>query len=457
MKHLFLFFFLLLTTTTFAQNQNSIDSLLNERLDVKKLLADLHFINGHVNPKKGGNNGFRFITEDEWKIKFKEEVQFIKKAGSLTRGEFYLRLYPLFNALKDEHLNFAYRDFAKDSIKKDSTHHPFVLPLRLLCWGDSVVVVCSESLPAKTLVVSINSIPIRVIADSLMRYTGYAYQRYYQKHRYASLDFASNPVLVYQLFHFRDSVEIKYIHEGESEVRTTYLKLLDMYGSLSQNKCYTGLKNSELKFKDDAALLRINTFSLANLDSVITKYNDQFAAIKERHVQKLIIDVRYNGGGSDLVWMLLLPYLTDKRIQFNCGSGKYETTSLLSTSKIDVSKIKKELRFAGKIYLLIGPRTFSSAIRFTNVMSYNHVTDSVFGLETMGQACHYGDLTYKQLPETKLRVSVSSKLFFALNCSCEPTGMLPDVVFTYASASDYIDSLLRGDDPERILELISGQ
>ena len=107
-----------------------------------------------------------------------------------------------------------------------------------------------------------------------------------------------------------------------------------------------------------------------------------FKTIENESVERIIFDMRYNGGGNSLLGTAFVKELA-KRLETN-------------------TKIKT--------YVVLGRATFSSAI--LNAMDFKHMTNAVFvGEETAGKPNHYGEVKSFQLPISKLSVSYSTKYF----------------------------------------------
>ena len=107
-------------------------------------------------------------------------------------------------------------------------------------------------------------------------------------------------------------------------------------------------------------------------------FNDMADYISKNDVQKLILDIRQNGGGNN--------YLNKPII-----------TSIIRSEKIN----KK-----GKFFCIIGKRTFSAAQNLTNELEkYTEVT--FVGEPTAENVNFYGDTKGEILPNSKLQVNLS--------------------------------------------------
>lgn len=142
-------------------------------------------------------------------------------------------------------------------------------------------------------------------------------------------------------------------------------------------------------------------------------FKEEITALKEtietRHPQKIIIDLRDNGGGHA---SLLVPF-----------------TDYLNRS---------DLNRKGGIYVLVGRKTFSAAI-LNSVYLRNQTYAQLVGEETSGDVAHFGFIKFFTLSETKLKVSYSTQ-YVETNESYEGS-LRPDVI-----VSELFDDYSKGKD-----------
>lgn len=171
--------------------------------------------------------------------------------------------------------------------------------------------------------------------------------------------------------------------------------------------------------------------------------------------QTLIIDIRANTGGDDDMWLEgIMPYIATK--PFRNGSdyvskvveGRQQEGQKIgevirgSQSNWYQPSLDDPLRFTGKVYVLIGPATYSSSILFTTaVQDYGFAT--VAGTGGAARASQTGGTQRTTLPHTKIGVVMPR---FVLKRASREEGLVqPDVLisedpFTPGTA---IESLLR--------------
>jgi len=121
-----------------------------------------------------------------------------------------------------------------------------------------------------------------------------------------------------------------------------------------------------------------------------------FHALKNESVEKIIFDLRNNGGGAS--WQ----------------------------GTVFIEKLAKFLEANPEIktYVVLGRATFSSAT--LNALDFKRCTNAIFvGEETAGKPNHFGEIRGFQLPNSKLQVHYSTKYF--KNTDEDMNTMRPDV------------------------------
>jgi hypothetical protein len=128
-------------------------------------------------------------------------------------------------------------------------------------------------------------------------------------------------------------------------------------------------------------------------------------------VERMVIDLRLNGGGNSSILDPLINALSRRR---------------------DVNQ-------SGRLFVLIGRRTFSSAV--LNTMELKQETKAILVGEPAGQRPNfYGEVESMTLPYSRLRVHYSTRFFKTMNGN--PQTLAPDIQIE-PSSSDYVS----GSDP----------
>lgn len=162
------------------------------------------------------------------------------------------------------------------------------------------------------------------------------------------------------------------------------------------------------------ALLTINTFSWPDPQKFNAFTAAAFARMREAGTTTLLIDVRENGGGDDGMWKQgLLPYIATQPYRHTSAYVKKVIPGRASGSERvgDVIRATYEnwnqpepgnpLRFSGRVYVLVGSMTYSSAVLFSNVMQDFKLAQLV-GTGGYARTRQSGGIQFRTLPNTGL-------------------------------------------------------
>ncbi|MTI32331.1 S41 family peptidase, partial [Xanthovirga aplysinae] len=344
-----------------------------------------------------------------------------------------------------------------ESLKEEEKGY-FPFPIKLIN-GKVILNFETNKIPLGAELISINNQEIEEVIPNLYKYyttdglniTGksigvnYNFSGYYRLHyglmdafkiSYKTQD--SNEV-------FQTTLESVSSANYYKNVENRYSKPFDEphYKDWEENEIYT-YKNVD----HSTGILTINTFGIGNettpehkrfanfLDSI-------FVNINKEKIENLIVDVRYNGGGTDPNDLVTYSYLTQRNFSENkqawisfekipylkylesnvpsflrpLGVGKYnrliqkefpteKDSGFFQNSTSSDHKVwtPNKNAFKGKIYLLISPRVASAGSLFAAMVAGNQNT-VVIGEETMGG--YYGhnghtSMTYI-LPKSKIK------------------------------------------------------
>jgi hypothetical protein len=451
---LLLTFFLLISSLSYA---NDIDSVLTKKYGSEQLVEDFDYIKTNVLTKKYNRTPYLFIRQEDFERGCDSIKRIINREGQMSLFDFYTLTTPFLSSICDDHLNFIFSgpwDYINKDIKVYDNKIMWAASAYFI--NNKIYITGSSEIPAKSRVISVEDIPDTILIKELLRYQQYSLQRYYKAHRAVPINFYVNALIMYKIFGMKDNITVKFKRSETAKVETVTIELkkYNDFQQVSQLREKLRNNNYDLSFDGRTAILKLNTFNYRNFNDGINNYNQIFKTIKENESQNLIIDVSQNGGGSDLNWFTFLRYITKLPVQLNCNAPKLEIKEALIQSKIDQSKIDTALFFSGDIYLVTGPRSFSSAVRFADVMKSNLLCKNVIGQETLGQATHYGEAKTSNLPNTKLVITVSSKLFYSINCNTDKSGVMPDLEVPLKTVEDYMNYFQSGFAIKKALNLI---
>jgi hypothetical protein len=131
----------------------------------------------------------------------------------------------------------------------------------------------------------------------------------------------------------------------------------------------------------DAAILTMGSFAWPDKQQFVDFTRDAFSKIHAARSRTLIIDLRDNGGGDDVMWIEgVMPYIATKRYRTASSyrkrvvvadPAKHETVGEVVSGEIDTwfpPQPNNPLRFRGNLYAAVGAGTFSSAVSFATVI-----------------------------------------------------------------------------------------
>lgn len=204
-------------------------------------------------------------------------------------------------------------------------------------------------------------------------------------------------------------------------------------------RCTDGLC---LEFLDDqkTAIMSITTFNyypFNNLDVFKTFVDKSMAEINGKGIKNLIIDVRWNGGGSQMASIHLLRYLVKKpfvyysRAEFEGKTGKIEGEEEFAPF---------ENRYKGKLYFMmdgLGNSTTGHFMSLVKVLNLGTIVGEELG---SNQFCSAGQEVCR-LKHTKLEYYVADNTHESSAISLpDETGILPDHYVTQ-SIDDYLKKI----------------
>lgn len=149
-----------------------------------------------------------------------------------------------------------------------------------------------------------------------------------------------------------------------------------------------------------------------------------FKEVEDRQIENVIVDLRWNGGGSSLVGDEFLKYL-DVDGYYGWASEIRYGNYLFHSKRAYVKNRKKQPLFDGKVYVLTNLHTYSSAMDFAMLIGDNDLGELV-GEASGNLPSAYGDVLRFTTPHSKLSFLVSYKRWHRIDPSREGEPLTPD-------------------------------
>ena len=188
------------------------------------------------------------------------------------------------------------------------------------------------------------------------------------------------------------------------------------------------------------ALLTINAFGWPEKDKFHAFTKDAFARMRDAGVSNLLIDVRENGGGDDDMWKDgVLPYIATrpyrhtstyvKKVIPGRGSATEQVGDVIHGTQENWEQPQpaNPLLFKGRVYVLVGGLTYSSAVLFSNVMQ-DFGFGQLVGARGYARARQSGGIQIRSLPNTKLELVVPRFVLDRPSGARTPELVTPDIV-----------------------------
>jgi hypothetical protein len=430
-------------------------SEFDRRFQPAELKTDLDFLIKtleEVHPDLYAYTPKSIITQERTRIE--AEIN-----SPMTRLDFYLKIAPLVTKLNDGHTKIypPYEEY-HDYLGKGGPVFPFDLEFR----DDRVYIKVNHS--SNTLaekgseLLAINAIPMEKIVDSLLEFI--SSER--KVHKLESLE-GSFQHMLWLVYNFKDDFEVEFISDKDGRHYTRKIAGVT-YDTIKNRKKSESNKEEEVFYSyhshPDEKIGVIELRKFIELGKFEKFLQQTFTQIKKEGITDLIIDIRENPGGYSDLADLLLSYITNKPVikDLNleikvskqikdwyrstlCWYVKWLPFQYIHTTwrkiwstpegekvilRSQPEKPKENpLRFNGWIYLIIGPRTFSTATGFAATVK-DYKLGTLVGEETGGLATSFGDYYPFDLPNTRLWVFVSHKRIFRPSGEDDGRGVLPD-------------------------------
>ncbi len=358
---------------------------------------------------------------------------------SLTEKQFRIKTKFVIEKLHCAHTDITYSDKYYKTLKKTKFNFPryYLLPV------DNKVYVLGglnkktdTLMKPGTIVTKINGVPADSFyrfAQSIITVDGYIKE---SKKLYGQLGYGAYYLT---LLNYPDTLTYEYLKNDKVKtLKSPALKTLNIpeYNlKRKDDSLFVKYKRAKLRYRylnDDkkTMLLNIQAFSHRKYTKA---YRKIFKQLQKNKTENLVIDLRYNGGGSLSNANYLLKYLLNEQVtqtsytkiknyplrKYTSGNILFKFTKLYfrfygkKTSHGDtdkyVIKIKpnKKWHYTNKIYVLINGGSFSASCIVSAYLKETHRAQFI-GRETGGaeEGCNaIISPTYK-LPNTKLKIKI---------------------------------------------------
>ena len=439
MKRTFIAFalFIFATSNTFSQ------SLSERKFSQQQLKEDLAYLkqqlfNVHINP-------YTELNKEQYEQLFASIN--IKLKDSLSATDFLKLVKPAIAYLSDEHAGISLQT---KMLTKNYQDESVFCPLSLTKDGNNYRIVKVLSGQADLLgkrVTKIDGVPIEEALNKCALYTaGYPDQR---KEK-ALTQFGSLYALSLTGIQHQFSIKTS---EGKN-ITIQGVTLQTWLDELGKQTGWNDACNEAISYQkiDDAGYIYACSFSISDtkMDSLKNKLNTIFEQVQKDKLKYLFIDVSKNGGGNSMVGNVLIDYFYDKSYgTYRCDwkrsedylkllkswggnpGDQYTNTpdgEVLHFPSDTVDAAHNPYRFKGKVFVVVGNGTFSSAIMFATMIKDNHIAALAGQIPANGHPNHFGEMYNTKLPNTKIDLRFGVKEWIRPSGEKGDNKLHPDIV-----------------------------
>lgn len=366
-----------------------------QEIEKEDWITDLNFLKSELSKKH--KNLFSKISENT----FENEIQkIINDLDKDTDSETSIKLMQLIAKVGDSHTTITISHIIGN--RK-------IIPLDLI-WFKEGLFILGTSKENHTIldkqIVSINGFKTETILDSLK--TLFVHENTALIKNNTALLLDNNALLKHFGFSKEnDSIYDLGLKDIDGQTMTYSLGEVNYGVNYSRNKVYMKVNTSKpfylngsgKSFKDEyfpKEKIYFIQYNKCISKETVERYGDKKIASKFEsfddfekdvikkletlEIDKLIFDMRFNQGGS----------------------------SYLAESLIDKIASNKKINIKGKLFVVVGNATFSSAI-FNTIYFKNNTKATIIGEETAGKPNHFGYVKSFTLPYSRIKVNYSSE------------------------------------------------
>ncbi|MEO2280933.1 S41 family peptidase [Pseudoalteromonas pernae] len=356
----------------------------------------------------------------------------------LNRVEFYRVVGSLTSSFQDGHsfLIWPYQELNK---AREAGHQTFPLAVSVNDKGKlqlkHAYILGDKAIPMLSEIVSINDIEADFLLSQLTPYTG-GETALLREHAVA-MRFG---IALWARYGWLDNFDVKVsTPEGIQELQLEAHKNWPIVDEKAQGfvASYSEKAHYYKQLSDSVGFIYLGHFDID--PNEFERFVDQtFANIKQQNIKQLIIDIRDNPGGNTDTVTYLSRYLADKPFRLisklkeklneeNRGWLNYkgEVGDIVVTDWDDwESPIRKDQRFDGDTFLLIGPVTYSASIVLATTLKDNGIATLV-GEATGGYANQSAQGNLFNLPNSELSAYVTTRMLVRPNGELARRGVAP--------------------------------
>lgn len=446
-----------IVTSLFSQN-------LSEKIGVEDLISDFDLLEFNLKNVHAGLHNYHSKKEFDSIFKtYKSQLD-----GNLTPLEFYVEIGPLIADIGDAHTEIEPPESFYDALNKKWP----VFPISVTWLNNTLYVIQDFSDEKLTSlgdeISAINGIPAQEVFKNIRKYVPRDGNNLTSPNHTLSGVFGQFRNYYASIYGNPDSFQLEIVND-DGGLRTINIKglkyktIIDKYeAQKSPEKKGIVTKPLQLDIQEGIAILKVKSFHPGQIkdrgQNFKTFFKKSFKTISKLKIKKLIIDIRGNGGGHEVVFTELFSHITNKPFvaysQLSTITNKIPNPELylekeeimylekwgkkglrpkgnifLVTDEIGTQVLSpKKKTFNGEVFILIDGKSSSAAGDFTGLVdSFDRAT--FIGEETGGNPYvnTAGTRFTLVLPHSGLQIIIPTQLYIIDHKGTnDGHGMIPD-------------------------------
>jgi len=341
------------------------------------------------------NLGMIVDYDELYRVKKEILEQITKPMNQLEVFRLYSRLNPI---LADGHSAIGLPEY-KNQIVEATKQGDRIFPLHVFVDKDFRLMVKSPShgLAAGTVLHSINGI-------DAVEITRYLVQHMFGDNSDIRRILVGDRFAEHLWMHYGSTQSFVFgINEGEEMKYVTIDGTTDLLPHRRNDLSFEDQYSFEFLADNQVGYLKANTFWLPDgTDEWFALTDSIFSELMDKGSNYLIIDIRDNGGGDDQMWIKgIMPYIAKKKWQrmthFLGRVREIDETYPGRLGEVAIFdyygeyEVSDQPKFEGEVYVIVGRKTYSSAIMFTSIIKDNEL-GTIVGQEekTFARGCSTG-------------------------------------------------------------------
>ncbi|MCQ2505493.1 MAG: S41 family peptidase [Saccharofermentans sp.] len=151
-----------------------------------------------------------------------------------------------------------------------------------------------------------------------------------------------------------------------------------------------------------------------------------FTEVRDKNIQNVAVDVRFNPGGNDAVVSEFIRYLDIDEYKICTCQWRLGPIMINADHSVNHNDRNEELLFHGNVYVLTTANTFSSGMIFAQYIKDNNL-GIIVGEAPGNDPNGYGEITSFLLPNSGIYMQISTKNWVRADSSA-PEGLIePDI------------------------------